>query len=184
MLILISSTAPACLTTTSSSASTAITLCPGTNWSLSTRLWITLNVSLQNLYISFCSSCSSTISFFAPQFHCTKIVATLGLVLYALALGFGPLLWQPMSKVLDRTLVFIMTFVPLLVSHLECISAPNITTLLVCRIIRGLFSCSVATNAGGTLADIWMHKQRAVAIVELILFELHGPVLGPIVGGL
>jgi hypothetical protein len=41
----------------------------------------------------------------------------------------------------------------------------------------------VCTNAVGTLADISTHRQRTVATAGLILFELHGPVLGPIIGG-
>jgi len=57
-----------------------------------------------------------------------------------------------MSEVLGRKLVLIMTFVPLLVSDLRCIYAPNITSLLVCRIIGGRSGCSVAMNAGWTLA--------------------------------
>jgi MFS family permease len=58
-----------------------------------------------------------------------------------------------------------------------------LATLIVARLIAGIFGSSPLANAGGTLADIWMPHQRGKAMSVFAAAPFLGPVIGPVVGG-
>jgi hypothetical protein len=55
-------------------------------------------------FIRTCTSSmyTSTYAQITKEFHCSRIVATLGLSLYIMGLGIGPMLLGPLSYVLNR----------------------------------------------------------------------------------
>ena len=61
-------------------------------------------------------------------------VAVLGLPLYVLGFALGPLVWGPLSELYGRRLIFILSFVPLMVFSA---AAANIMALLWYRFLEG-----------------------------------------------
>lgn len=45
---------------------------------------------------------------------------------------------------------------------IPCAVATNIQTLVVCRLIAGLAASAPMTNAVGTIADVWLVKERGI----------------------
>ncbi|KAF1970519.1 MFS general substrate transporter [Bimuria novae-zelandiae CBS 107.79] len=72
------------------------------------------------------------------DFGVSETVATLGLSLYTVGYGLGPMLWSPLSEI------------PSIVRF-----APNIATLLVFRILTGFFGSPYLATGGGTIADMY-----------------------------
>jgi hypothetical protein len=59
----------------------------------------------------------------------------------------------------------------------------NITTLLVLRLLSGIFGSSPIVNAGGAIADLFVPAQRGLAMTVYCAAPFLAPVLGPVVGG-
>lgn len=109
---------------------------------------------------SFCvTSCSSMIPFTYPaverEFNVGSEVATLGLSLFVLGLGFFPLVLGPLSEFYGRSPVYFVGFGLFLAFNFGCAFAHNIATLLVCRFLAGAAGSAFLSVAGGTIADIF-----------------------------
>ncbi|KAK9384174.1 hypothetical protein V1515DRAFT_583194, partial [Lipomyces mesembrius] len=91
-------------------------------------------------------------------------IATLGVSLFLLGVGFGPMLFTPISEVYGRKIGVI---VPFFISGLFAIgvaTANNLRTVLIIRFFQGLFGGAPVYNSGGVLADIWRPEAQGVAL--------------------
>ena len=61
--------------------------------------------------------------------------------------------------------------------------AQNVPTIVICRFIGGLLSCSLLSIVGATPADIWDSVEREIAACIYSSATFSGPVLGQIVSG-
>jgi hypothetical protein len=59
----------------------------------------------------------------------------------------------------------------------------NIATLLVLRLLGGIFGASPLVNSGGAIADMFVPAQRGLAMILYGAAPFMGPILGPIFGG-
>ncbi|KAJ1309199.1 hypothetical protein OPQ81_004868 [Rhizoctonia solani] len=154
------------------------------NWSSSKRWRITAILAMTTLCISFASSSySGGIQFMMAELHMSQYVGILGISLYVVGFGLGPLVWGPLSEMYGRRVIFLVSFLPFTLFHLGGALAHNISTLLVTRFLAGSFGSSPLTNAGGTIADMFTAKERGLASALFAMAPFAGPVLGPIVGG-
>ena len=89
----------------------------------------------------------------------------------------------PSSEILGRKPVFIVTLFVYTAVTIGCALAPNITCLLLCRLITGTAAASPLTNSGGVLTDIWTIDKLGIPMSCFSVAPFLGPVLGPILGG-
>lgn len=61
--------------------------------------------------------------------------------------------------------------------------AQNVYTILICRFFIGFFGTSAMAVTPGVLADIFVPKDRGVAVSVYAAAAFIGPIFGPIVGG-
>ncbi|CAE7203653.1 unnamed protein product [Rhizoctonia solani] len=154
------------------------------NWSPAKRWRITAILAMTTLCIAFASSSySGGLQFMMAELHMSQYVGILGISLYVVGFGVGPLVWGPLSEMYGRRLIFIISFLPFTLFHLGGALAHNIPTLLVTRFLAGAFGSSPLTNAGGTIADMFTARDRGLASALFAMAPFAGPVLGPIVGG-
>ncbi|KAJ6045229.1 uncharacterized protein N7446_003431 [Penicillium canescens] len=145
---------------------------------------ITVVAALETLVVALVSSAyTGGIIQIEEQFGATTEIATLGVSLYVLGFALGPLLWAPMSELFGRQSVFITTYCGLTIFCAACIGAKNIESLLVFRFLAGAFGSSPFTNSGGVIADMFMARERGLALSAFALAPFLGPVIGPIAGG-
>ncbi|CAE7091513.1 unnamed protein product [Rhizoctonia solani] len=154
------------------------------NWKISYRRFISLIIGLSCFCVAFSSSCYAAavpgvMRAFGPRLD----VALLGLSLFVLGFGLGPLVWGPLSELYGRRFTFFVSFVPYTLFHIGAGLAQNIETLLIMRLLGGCFGSSVFSVPGGNLADIFTREERGpLTLVVLAVSPLLGPVCGPIVG--
>ncbi|KAK7693214.1 hypothetical protein QCA50_002780 [Cerrena zonata] len=154
------------------------------NWSSTKRWIITLQVGLSTWTVAFCSSSfTGGISGLAKSFHCSQEVALLGVSLFVVGFGLGPLVFAPLSEVFGRRPVFLATYSILALFLLGCAFARSIEAMLVCRMLAGIFGSSPLTNASGVVSDIWTPRERGTASALYATAPFLGPVLGPLVSG-
>jgi multidrug resistance protein len=82
-----------------------------------------------------------------------------------------------------RKPVYILTLALAVIFTIPCAVAPNIATLLVCRLIDGISFSAPMTLVGGTLADLWRPEERGVPMAAFSAAPFIGPAIGPLIGG-
>lgn len=116
-------------------------------------------------------------------FHVSQEVVILTVTLLVLGFGFGPLLFSPLSEEVGRNFIYRTTFFCGVVFVIPCALAKNIGTLLVFRLLDGLALSAPMTLIGGSLADMWINKERGTLMLFFSAAPFLGPCLGPLIGG-
>ncbi|QRV90285.1 major facilitator superfamily transporter [Ceratobasidium sp. AG-Ba] len=89
------------------------------NWTGFKRWTITGIVAVSTLCVSFASSSySGGIQYMMADLHMGQYVAILGISLYVVGFGLGPLLWGPLSEMYGRRLIFLVSFLPFVFLHI------------------------------------------------------------------
>lgn len=154
------------------------------NWSRLFRWYITFVTSILVLCIAFGSSTvTGGLGLIEDKYHVSLEVAILTCSIMVCGYAVGPLLWSPLSEIIGRRPVYIISLALYTIFNIPCALSPNIGGLLVSRFLCGVFSSSGLTLAGGTIADIWNIEERGMAIAYFAAAPYCGPVFGPIVCG-
>ncbi|KAK7414754.1 hypothetical protein QQX98_006438 [Neonectria punicea] len=127
-------------------------------------------------------------SIFAPgieqvmaEFHSTdEQLASFIISVYLLGYSFGPLVLSPLSEMYGRLHIYNINNVLFVVFNIACAKAPNLSGLIVLRLLAGLAGCSPLALGAGTLADMISKEKRGAAMASWIMGPIIGPIVGPI----
>ncbi|KAF6810590.1 caffeine resistance protein 5 [Colletotrichum sojae] len=136
------------------------------------------------------------------QFGVSDDVALLGLTMFVLGYGFGPvswtsirawsfvltqsqMIWSPLSEIpqIGRNSIYITALVFFIISQVPIALATNIGMLLAFRFIAGFFGSPILGSGGGILVDMYAPRKQIYAMGLWALIGICGPTLGPIIGG-
>ncbi|BGP35356.1 hypothetical protein JCM10296v2_007192 [Rhodotorula toruloides] len=154
------------------------------NWSDKKKWAITILCAQATLVVTFASSSpSSATQQIAQQYSSSLEVADLTTSLFLAGYCLGPIVWAPMSEMIGRRPVFVVSLAIFGLFQIGDALAQNIWTIIIIRFLAACFASSPLTNAGGVIADIWdpVGRGKAMALFSASVFV--GPVLGPIIGG-
>jgi MFS family permease len=112
---------------------------------------------------------SPGVSEISEQFHVSQTVALLGVTVYVIGLGFGPVFAAPMSETFGRLFVYRLSLPIAMLFTLGAGFSNDLGSLLVCRFFAGLTGSPVLSVGAGTNADLWPHKDRAKSTVWFLL---------------
>lgn len=88
-----------------------------------------------------------------------------------------------MSEIYGRRIVLSAGNWFFVVWQIGCALAPNVATLIVCRLFSGIGGSACLTLGAGVIADLFSVQQRGKATALWAMGPLIGPVVGPIAGG-
>ncbi|CAD0027105.1 unnamed protein product [Aureobasidium pullulans] len=149
------------------------------------RKWVIIIILSASSLCVTCASAmyTSTYAQLEKEFHCSRIVATLGLSLFVIGLGLGPMVMSPLSEFYGRRPIYIASYAFFLIWLIPCAVAPNIATMLVARFLDGLSGSAFLSVAGGTVGDLFPKAQLSLPMAFYTAAPFVGPEIGPIVGG-
>ena len=116
-------------------------------------------------------------------FTFSQEVAILTISLFVAGYCIGPLLWGPLSEVIGRRKVFIATFTFYTGFQVGCALSRNTASILIFRLLGGIFAAAPLSNSGALMSDIWDAGTRGEALAYFALAPFAGPTLGPLVSG-
>jgi MFS transporter, DHA1 family, multidrug resistance protein len=118
------------------------------------------------------------------EFGVSETVAILGLSLFSLGYGTGPMLWSPMSEMtkVGRSIIYFCTVLAFVLLQLPTGYAVNMPMFLVFRFLTGFAGSPALATGGGTIADMYDPAHTAYGFVFWGWFGICGPVFGPIIG--
>ncbi|KAI0064100.1 MFS general substrate transporter [Artomyces pyxidatus] len=149
------------------------------------RRWLAVfAISLSSLCATSASSASAfTEDAISKQFHVSKEVTVLGISLFVMGLGVGPLLAGPLSEVYGRNVVYRVSFLFFFIFTFPVAFAPNIAVFLVFRFITGYCGAAFLSVAGGSVSDMFPNSKVATPMAVYTISPFLGPEVGPLFAG-
>ncbi|ROV99971.1 hypothetical protein VMCG_06274 [Cytospora schulzeri] len=154
------------------------------NFSSARKWFITSIVTISVFAITLTSSAySASTEEIMADFHTSSELFVLGISLFVLGFAIGPALWAPLSELYGRQIIFIVSHALMTAFVGAAAGCKNMTSLLIFRLLAGIFGASPLTNAGGVIADIFSNSERGFASSIFAAAPFLGPCIGPIIGG-
>ncbi|XXG96681.1 hypothetical protein Hte_002971 [Hypoxylon texense] len=156
------------------------------NWSSNWKVLIVFLMCILNFSFYIASSIYVPgIPSIMEDFGVSEIVATLGLSLFTIGYGLGPMLWSPMSEIpqLGRGPLYFWTFLAFILLQLPAGFAVDMPMFLVFRAATGFLGSPPLATGGATVLDLYDPGRAGYGICILSSCGVLGPVFGPIVGG-
>ncbi|ORY73242.1 putative caffeine resistance protein [Leucosporidium creatinivorum] len=128
---------------------------------------------------------TSSIPDIMVTFGVSQVVATLGLTLFILGYGIGPMFLAPIQEMphFGRNPVYIAGLFLFVLFQVPVIFAKNIGTILVFRFLAGFVGSPALATGGASLMDIFPMESAGTALAVWALGAVFGPIFGPVVGG-
>ena len=149
------------------------------------KKWVmTVTVAFNTLAVSFASTAfSGCIRQVAEDFRVSTEVALLVVSLFVLGFAIGPMTWGPMSELYGRQILHLLTFGFLTIFGAAAAGSKNIQTLVIFRFLAGSIGSSAIVNSAGVVSDMFIARERGLAVTVYCSAPFLGPTLGPIAGG-
>jgi MFS family permease len=154
------------------------------NLPTATKWGITMIMAFGALAVSLSSTAfAGTIPQVQQDFDVSPQLAVASISLFVLGFAIGPMTWAPISETYGRQILYGVMFTLVTVFGAAAITSPNIGTLLVLRFFAGAFGASSIANSAAVIFDIFVAKERGLAMMMYTSAPFLGPTLGPICGG-
>lgn len=156
------------------------------NWSNTRRAFILVVICLYT-FVVYSSSAIYTSSEkgVMTQFGVGQTEASLGLALFVLGYGTGPLLFSPLSEVprIGRNPVYIITIFLFVIISIPTAVVDNYPGLMVLRFLQGFFGSPCLASGAASLGDMYSMINVSYALIAWVSAAFCGPALGPLLSG-
>jgi MFS transporter, DHA1 family, multidrug resistance protein len=156
------------------------------NWPKANKIFATLQLCAYSLAVYGSSSMYvSGEQEVSERFHVGWAPAALGLAIFVVGYGVGPLLWAPLSEIpaIGRNLVYVPTFFLFVILGIPTAVVDNYAGLLVLRFLTGFFGSPCLANGGASIGDMFNFLELPVWLASWTVACFWGPAIGPLVSG-
>lgn len=156
------------------------------NWSFAKKNFVAFLICIYtfSVYIGSAIYTPST-NAVTEVFGVSVTAASLGLALYVLGYGTGPLIFSPLSEIpfIGRNVPYIVTFGIFVILCVPTALVDNFAGLLVLRFLQGFFGSPCLATGGATFGDMYNILQLPFLMTFWVASATGGPSLGPIISG-
>lgn len=141
------------------------------NWANNRRLGVALIICLYTFVVYTSSAIyTSSTEGVMRAFGVSQLKATLGLSLYVLGYGTGPLIFSPLSEIprIGRNPVYIVTMFLFVIISIPTALVKNYPGLMVLRFLQGFFGSPCLASGGASLGDIYSFMALPYAMMAWV----------------
>ncbi|KIV91153.1 hypothetical protein PV10_05725 [Exophiala mesophila] len=156
------------------------------NWSTGKKVLVVVQIYLYTLAVYMGSAIyTPSIPYVVEQMGVSENVAALGLSMYVLGYGIGPLIFSPLSEipVIGRNPPYILTLGIFVIISIPTAVVNNFPALIVLRFLQGFFGSPCLATGGASIGDIFSLLKLPYFLTGWAAFATAGPALGPIISG-
>lgn len=156
------------------------------NWSFRKKCFIAFQICIYTFAVYIGSAIYTPSQNAVTQvFGVSITAASLGLAMYVLGYGTGPLLFAPISEipVVGRNPPYIITFALFVILCVPTALVKNFGGLLVLRFLQGFFGSPCLATGGASFGDIFNIFQLPFLMAFWTAAATAGPSLGPTIAG-
>ncbi|RMZ13030.1 hypothetical protein D0862_02480 [Hortaea werneckii] len=156
------------------------------NWSVGKKAMVTSVLWLYTFTV-YCASAIYTPSVEGVQaeYQVGHTVASLGLSLYVIGYGIGPLVFSPVSEIpqIGRNLPYIITLYLYVLMAIPTVLIKSLPGFLVLRFLNGVLGSPCLATGGATLQDMYSEKKLPYGYTAWVGATFCAPALGPVISG-
>lgn len=156
------------------------------NWGLGKKLFVTFQICMYTLavYLGSAIYAPSEVGIMA-QFHVNAQLASMGLSMYVLAYGLGPMVFSPLSEMplVGRNPPYMVTYALFVILLVPTALARDFAGFVVLRFLLGFFGSPCLATGGASLQDMFSLIKMPYVLSTWALSATCGPALGPIISG-
>ncbi|KAJ1019923.1 hypothetical protein NDA16_004204 [Ustilago loliicola] len=157
------------------------------NWSMARKSFVTGLLCLLTFSVYMGSAIYTPgVQLLANYFSVGTVTATLGLTLFVLGYGLGPMIGLSSASeipAIGRSLPYLITLFLFVILQILTALVNNIAGFMILRFLAGLFGSPPLATGGASIGDMYAPRNRPLAIGVWGLSAVCGPVLGPLIGG-
>lgn len=156
------------------------------NWSNLRRGLVTTLICLYTFVVYMSSAIYTTSeSGVMEEFGVGKTEAALGLSLFVLGYGVGPLIFSPLSELpaIGRNPIYIVTMFIFTIISIPTALVHNYAGLMVLRFLQGFFGSPCLASGGASVGDMYSIMSLPYALIAWVSAAYCGPALGPLFSG-
>lgn len=156
------------------------------NWSFGKKMFASTQIYLYTLAVYMGSAIyTPSAEGVMKEFHVSTEAASLGLSLYVLAYGIGPLIFSPLSEipVIGRNPPYMITMAIFVILCVPTALVENFAGLLVLRFLQGFFGSPCLATGGASLQDMYSLIKLPYVLCLWAFAATCGPAMGPIISG-
>ncbi|RBQ77192.1 hypothetical protein FVER14953_20031 [Fusarium verticillioides] len=154
------------------------------NWSNLRRALIELIICFYTFVVYLSSAIySPSVEGVMEKFGVSNLEATLGLAMYVLGYGIGPLLFSPLGEIprIGRNPVYIIAFGIFVIISIPTALVDSFAGLVVLRFLQGFFGSPCLASGGASLGDMYGMIHMPLAMIAWVGAMSCGPSLGPLI---
>lgn len=154
------------------------------NASLYRRWFYAIIVCFGSVIITVtCTIYSMTVQSVADEFGSSHTVTILGITLFLLGMGWGPMFLAPISEFHGRKFVYIFGLLFMLPFQILTGFAPNIAALLIGRFLAGFWGSAFMGVTSGSISDLFQMDEIMLPVMIFAITPFLGAGIGPLIGG-
>ncbi|KAH7139800.1 major facilitator superfamily domain-containing protein [Dactylonectria estremocensis] len=156
------------------------------NWSAWKKAYLHITINLYTFAVYMSSSIyTPAVPELMRIYGISTTTASLGLGLYVLGYGIGPLVFSPPSEIaaIGRNPVYVTTLLLFVILSVPTALANNIPGFMILRFLQGFFGSPGLANGGGSIGDVTAPLAMPYALYLWAFFPLAGPSVGPMIAG-
>jgi DHA1 family multidrug resistance protein-like MFS transporter len=156
------------------------------NWSNARRAAVTATICLYTFVVYMSSSIYTTSEEgIKEEFGVGQTEAALGLSLFVLGYGTGPLIFSPLSELpaIGRNPIYIITMFLYTIISIPTALVQNYPGLMVLRFLQGFFGSPCLASGGASVGDMYSLLSLPYAMIAWVSAAYCGPALGPLLSG-
>ncbi|EXJ94698.1 hypothetical protein A1O1_03095 [Capronia coronata CBS 617.96] len=156
------------------------------NWNSWKKAWVS-SVIWMYTFAVYCASAIYTSA--EPQimekFGVGTSKAALGLSMYVLGYGTGPMLFSPLSEIpiIGRNIPYVISFGLFVILCVPTALADSYATLLILRFLTGFMGSPCLATGGATMGDMYGLLKLPYALTAWVAAAFCAPAVGPLLSG-
>lgn len=149
------------------------------NWPLWMRIYHATTPGFFGFAVTFGTSVyTPALADIMADFNVSRTLALVGVTVYTLGLGFGPIMSAPLSEKHGRKIVYLLSSPIFMLFTLGAGFSKSFASLVVCRFFAGLTGSPALAVGAGSNADLFPPHQRAKITAVFLMAPFAGPSLG------
>lgn len=156
------------------------------NWTFGKKAVVLAQILLYTMAVYMGSAIyAPSIEGVMNQFGVSLGAASLGLSMYVLAYGIGPMLFSPLSEIpiVGRSPPYTVSYAIFVILLVPSALVDNFAGLIALRFLQGFFGSPCLATGGASIADIYSIVKLPYGVSLWTLAATCGPSFGPIISG-
>ncbi|KAK5196224.1 hypothetical protein LTR92_003768 [Exophiala xenobiotica] len=156
------------------------------NWPQAKKTW---TLTLINTYTFVVYLSASIITpdaeVIMQRYNVSTVVASLGLSMYIVGYGIGPMFFSPLSEVprIGRNPPYLYSFLVFVLMSIALCFVDNFAGLIVLRFLQGFFGSPCLASGAASIEDVYDMYGAPYGYIFWVASMYCGPAFGPLLGG-